>query len=192
MKITDTQKAMSMLALIALFAALASCGCVHIDRALAKLPEIGKPSDPSAPAAMQDEIDLSTVAWDGLDIRGWSITHDLAASVSGSAVRLAQNGTRVWPDVGKRASDGRVITGNAWVVAQISGQWRAATWEWMTQGQQSKNTKAVAGDHVKKSTWPSSWRPSRGETIYFAVSGLCRDNHRNASERTPFKKVIWP
>lgn len=155
-------------------------------------PTEGEPGQPIPPAQTGDAIDLASVAWDGFDIRAWPVTIDLDAAVIGSTVRLAQSGTRTWPDAGKRASDGRVLVANAWVIAKIGDQWRAATWEWMAQNQQSKASKAVAGDHVKRSAWPVNWRPASGETIYLAVSGLCRDAARNVQERSAFREVVWP
>jgi len=141
--------------------------------------------------AAGDEIDLAMVTWDGLDISGWAVTTDLRASRSGDKMMLSNSGTSSWKDVGSRTKDGRVVVGNAWVIAKINGEWRAATWEWLVVGQQQKAASAVAGDHIKKSTWGNDWRPSPGEELYFAVSGLCRDSARNNHERSPFVRVTW-
>ena len=148
-------------------------------------------TSPVVPPSSADALDLSGVAWDGLDISAWPITTDLQASRNGNTVNLINTGTSKWPDAGKRATDGRVVTGNAWVIANIGGRWRAATWEWLVVGQQSKAASSVAGDHIKKAAWPSDWKPKPGEKIYLAVSGLCRDQYRNVSERSQFVEVIW-
>ncbi|NLF96499.1 MAG: hypothetical protein GX569_07155 [Candidatus Riflebacteria bacterium] len=155
-------------------------------------PQTAKTSTPAPKSSGKDDIDLSQVAWDGHDIRNWPVTSNLSAGVVGGKVNLKHDKANTWPDVGKKASDGGPVTGNAWVIAKINGQWRAATWEWLRKGQQSKAATSIAGDHVKRGTWPKDWRPSPGETIYIAVSGLCRDKTRNVSERSQFKKVVWP
>jgi hypothetical protein len=140
----------------------------------------------------RDEIDLATVAWDGADVRGWEITHDLTASIGGSTVRLSQTATRDWPDVGKRASkDGRTLIGNAWVIARVNGVWRAATWEWMVQGQQSKGRSALSHEKIQSRAW-AGWSAQSGDTVYLMLSGLCRDNTRNIAARTPAVKVRVP
>lgn len=161
-----------------------------------KTPASSKPtaSKPAAakPSSGKDDIDLSTVAWDGADIRQWPVTTKLSAGVSKNTVTLNYDKAGVWPNVGKKATDGGPITANAWVIANINGTWRAATWEWLRPGQQSKAARSVAGDHVKKGSWGSGWRPKSGETVYMAVSGLCRDNTRNVAERSQFQKVVWP
>ena len=198
MKVSDTKKAMSMLAVIALFAALASCGCAHffdrIDAELERLDraalvdrfrDIETPAKPS-PKNPADEIDLSTVAWHGPDIRGWPIASEMpqGAYVSGSMLHFPHTRSGQW------AANEAGLEGNPWVIVRVGGQWRAATFEWLRKGQTSKPWAKVRADHIKVSAF-GDYQLQRGEEFYVIVSGRARGAEVGTQERTAARKVVW-
>jgi len=189
MKVSEATGATILMGIVfAIFAAILLCsaGCVHIDRVLDKLPEIGKPSDPSTPAAMQDEIDLSAVAWHGPDIRGWPIASEMpqGAYVSGSMLHFPHTKAGQW------AANKSGLEGNPWVIVRVGGQWRAATFEWLRKGQTSKPWEKVRADHIKVSAF-GDYQLQRGEEFYVIVSGRARGAEIGTQERTAARKVVW-
>ena len=92
--------------------------------------------------------DFAGVRWLHTNVSGWPQTASLNAGVSGSSVRLNYNKVDSWP---ARTVNGTVVNANAWIFVYRNGTWYAATWEWLRPGQTSKSTRAVAGDHIKKS-----------------------------------------
>jgi hypothetical protein len=147
--------------------------------------KIDEPAGSDSPAKNgADDIDLSTVAWDGCDIRKWPVTTTVSASI-GSKIVVSFDKANAWPP-------GRgELNGNLWVIANVGGKWRAATCEWLKHGQTVKERKCLASDHVQSSAW-GGWKAQSGDTLYLAVSGLCRDPARNVSERSQFQKVKVP
>jgi hypothetical protein len=148
----------------------------------------GAPASGGSTDSQGDELPAG-VKWLHADVSQWPITSDLEVRFSASSIVLDQDLTdRLSPG---DSPDGPMV-GNPWVVAQVDRQWFAATWEWLKRGQTSKSKAAVAGDHCKASPLSGAWRPKSGEVVYIAVSGLARSKTRNASERTPFVRVVWP
>lgn len=145
-----------------------------------------KPVRPIRPPDSRDEIDLSTVTWDHTDVSGWPITHTVTITkFTKDRITWKYDSVPKWD-----AKDG--LHANPWIIANIGGKWRAATWEWLRPGQSDKNMGGdkTFGNHIKKSAWPSDWDPAKGETVYFFVSGLARDSKRNSKERTNVIKVV--
>jgi hypothetical protein len=121
------------------------------------------------------------------DVSAWPETTTLKASVSkGGTVTLDYDKAKVW-----KAVDG--VNANPWVIVKwTDGKWYAATWEWLRFGQKSKDMGGKSwGGHIKKSPL-SGWEPKSGETVGLMVSGLVRDDRRNAQERTQVVWVEWP
>ncbi len=151
---------------------------------------------PPAAAGDSTTFDLSQVKWLHHDVSGWPVTTALDASVSKSGVvTLQYDKAKSWPAV-----DG--VNANPWVIAKwTDGNWYAATWEWLRQGQTSKDMGGKSwGEHIKVSPL-SKWEPKSGETVYMLVSGLARSgtraegiraNPRNVSERSAPVKVVFP
>ena len=76
----------------------------------------------------------------------------------------------------------------------LNGQWYAATFEWLRQGQTSKPKGVLdgsMGDHIKVPPL-NRWRPRSGERIGLMVSGLARTKMRNVQERSNVSMVTWP
>jgi len=146
--------------------------------------------DSGASRALKNDVDPATITFvQGPDIGKWPITHDLAASLSGNNVLLKQSATSTWP---AKLYQDKPLVGNSWVVANISGKWYGASFEWLAKGAQSRGKYTVAGDHIKyPRAFPADWRPKVGETIYVCVASLSRGGMRSVDERTPFKKIVW-
>lgn len=98
-----------------------------------------------------------------------------------------------WPAPG-------IAEGNPWVGAIIGGVLHFGTYEWLRPGQVCKGLGVPeSGDsvgdtlagHIKQGPL-ASWRPQPGETVYFFVSALARNEVRSVEERTNVVAVIWP
>lgn len=133
---------------------------------------------------------LSDVVWLDTDVSGWSETAKLSSvSISGSTISLPFDKTNTWSTV---YYDGADMNANPWIFIEKDGKWYASTWEWFKKGSYSKSTSAVAGDHMKKSEFSDSWKPTSGVRYGFMVSGLARLDKRNVSERSNIIMITWP
>ena len=125
-----------------------------------------------------------TVKFLNTDVSNWAVTASLNASVGGGKVNLPSSKARVWP-----TSDG--VNANAWVFVNLGGQWYAATWEYLRQGQTMKDMSGKSwGDHIKVAPL-SSWEPRPGERFGLMVSGLVRGGLSNVKERSNVSMVTW-
>ena len=125
-----------------------------------------------------------TVKFLNTDVSNWAVTASLNASVGGGKVNLPYSKARVWP-----ASDG--VNANPWVFVNLGGQWYAATWEYLRQGQTMKDMSGKSwGGHIKVSPL-SSWEPRPGERFGLMVSGLVRGGLSNVKERSNVSMVTW-
>jgi len=128
-----------------------------------------------------------SIIWLHTDVSGWAVTASLNASVSGGTIHMPYSKAKVWPAV-----DG--LNANPWVIANLNGQWYAATFEYFRHGQTSKPAGVLdgsKGDHIQVSPL-NRWRPRSGERIGLMVSGLARANSRNVRERSNIVMVTWP
>ena len=127
-----------------------------------------------------------TVKFLHTDVSSWPVTASLNASVGGT-INMPYSKAKVWPSV-----DG--VNANPWVFVNLNGQWYAATFEWLRQGQTSKPKGVLdgsMGDHIKVPPL-NRWRPRSGERIGLMVSGLARTKMRNVQERSNVSMVTWP
>jgi hypothetical protein len=128
--------------------------------------------------------------WLGPDASGWEVVTDLDVTVAGGEVRLDHNAT--FPVGGMVARDGGRLAGNPWVIAEVKGQWYAATWEWLRPGQKVKAASSVNGAHVKRREFSPDWKPASGQRIGFMVSSDARGPHRTSDIRSKVDWVVWP
>ena len=149
------------------------------------------PNPPGTPSGATTPVDLGQVNWLHADVSGWAQTSKLRVKINKSTVSLSYDKAGVWP--GTYSIGGATVAANPWIfVPQTDGTgWDGATWEWMKQGQTSKNRSSVAGDHIKKSPL-NNFKPVPGQWYGFMVSGLARDRARNVSERSNVVMVQWP
>ena len=136
-------------------------------------------------------VDLAQVNWLHANVAGWTETTKLRVKINKSTVSLSFDKASVWPAT--YSIGGATVGANPWIfVPQTDGTgWDGATWEWMKQGQTSKNRSSVAGDHIKKAPL-NDFKPVPGQWYGFMVSGLARDRARNVSERSNVVMVQWP
>jgi len=146
------------------------------------------PPAPSTDSPRQVPAGFAGVRWLHTNVSAWPETASLSAGVSGSSVLLNYDKSRSWPSA---FAGGTEVNANAWIFVYRGGTWYAATWEWLRPGQTSKSTRAVAGDHIKKSPL-NDFSPVSGEYYGFMVSGLARDSTRNVQERSNVDMVRWP
>ena len=126
-----------------------------------------------------------SIHWLHTNVSDWPVTATLSVNFSGSMINFPYSKSKEWPNV-----DGSV--GNPWVIAQIDGQWYAATFEWLRPGQTSKPKSTVGGGNIKASPMSGDWAPQSGQRVGIMVSGLARTKLRNVEERTPVVMVTWP
>ncbi len=138
-----------------------------------------------------DEIDLSQVIWLHHDVSGWAksstVTHITHAD---PPICIEHTKAGAWPAID---DSGTIIEGNPWVFVQISGQWYAATYEWLRPGQTCKNIDAGnIGAHIKIAPL-DSWRPRSGEVVGFMVSTPARFGPNGPkNERSNVVRFVWP
>jgi hypothetical protein len=143
------------------------------------------PQEPPVP-------DLSRVVWLHTNVSRWRQNATLrSVRLDERNICLDYDASRRWP---VRNPNGVEVVGNPWIFIWHDNRWYAGTWEWLRPGQTCKNRHAVAGSHIKRNPFGehSGWQPSSGHTYYFMVSGLARDRHRNAQERTNLVRFVWP
>ncbi len=151
----------------------------------------------------RDEVDLSAVKWvgDPAGVGAWPITVGLKVSITGNTVVMEMDRLPDWP-----AIDGSF--GNLWLIAKIDGQLKGASWEWTgTDRIIKKSLNDLSGDLKIPAEFPSDWHMASGEGFCIAVTSLSRGRWeglwrweyfaktgkgKDAHERTPFVKVIWP
>lgn len=131
--------------------------------------------------------DIGGIQWLNLNVSSWPVTTTLHAGISGGRINMEYDKANVWPVVGE-------VVANCWAIVKINGKWYAGTFEYLRPGQTSKSTGVLDGSrgpHFQKEPL-KSWRPRSGERFGLMVSGLCRDNRRNVSERSNIAIVTWP
>lgn len=150
---------------------------------LERWPEVIAPPEPETP---ESDIPPGTV-WLHPDVSAWPVTAALEARIEGGQILMPYGKEREWAEVGG-------LNANPWAIVQIDGTWYAGTFEWFRGGQTSKPVGVLdgsKGDHFKRSPL-NKWTPSTGERFGLMVSGLVRDNRRNAQERSNVSWVTWP
>jgi hypothetical protein len=106
-------------------------------------------------------------------------------TISTSQICIYHTKAGGWP-----VKDG--LEGNPWVAAFVGGKLNIGTYEWLRPGQICKGiTKANIGPHVKHGAL-ASWRPAKGETVYFFVSTLARLGATSSNERSDVYAFVWP
>ena len=159
--------------------------------ARAAVTVVVQPVNPPPPLGGNDEIDLRTVIWLHHDVSSWSQTSTITRITHGNPpICIEHTKAGAWPAID---DGGTVVEGNPWVFVQISGQWYAATYEWLRPGQTCKSLDAgdMAG-HIKVAPL-DSWRPRSGEVVGFMVSTPARfgpDGPKN--ERSNVVLFAWP
>lgn len=161
--------------------------------------QVGGPPQPApppttAPPGTVDEIDITQVVWQGLNVANWPITAALTnIQITPTQICLDYTGKNTWPAVDPSA-DGVLSPGNPWVFAFIGGVWYGSTYEWLRVGQICKNvTGPEFQDYVTGGAPMDSWAPALGETVGFMVSSLARQGPQSpVNQRTQIRLTTWP
>lgn len=150
-------------------------------------------SDVPSPVPNQfaDEIPAEEIKFLDADVYGWAKMYELGAvKRQGDVITLPQDGTRVWKPT-YTGSNGKEVSGNLWLVAQLSdGKWYAKTCDWMGVGQREKTVRCLNNDHLKHPLF-EGFEMEAGKDYGFFVSGFARGGKRNVQERTNIKKITW-
>ncbi|MBN2301617.1 MAG: hypothetical protein JXN60_03775, partial [Lentisphaerae bacterium] len=124
--------------------------------------------------------DFNGIIWMyGPDISGWPQTVTLTAEGGGEEVTLHYDVMQNWAP-----SPGSDVNANCWVVFEFHGKRYASTFDYLRVGQAVKESPNIP-------TPDGMWRPSRGETVGFMVSGMCRNELRTVNERSNIAYCIW-
>jgi len=135
------------------------------------------------PAALP--FDWSEINWlNGIDISSWPVTSELKVSLKGNKILLDYDKTNVWKN------NDQNLNANCWVFLEYNGKWYGSTWEFMREGYTEREKAALEGGHIGMNPL-KAWKPIPGDVLYLCNSGLARGPHRNVSERTSIKKLIW-
>lgn len=135
-----------------------------------------------------DCIDLGNVQFLHYNfVKDWKCSATLNVQLIGSKIRLDYNKDAVWKP---KKHKGGLLCCNFWVIFYHGGVWKASTFEFGRPNQIVKEKSSVAGKKFGNKKW-ADWKPSKGEVLYFMVSGLCRGGHKNVQERSNIVKVVW-
>jgi hypothetical protein len=140
-----------------------------------------------------DEIDPNQITWLHANISDWTVSSTITGVTlpgAGGTMCIFHTEAGAWPLYVDNGVEGE---GNAWIFANIGGQWYGGTFEWLRPGQQCKPviTRENIGPHVKQSPL-SSWVPQSGEVVGVAMSTPARSNLRTSNQRTNVVLVTWP
>ncbi len=142
--------------------------------------------------------DFSDVIWLDPDISSWPATGSLSVSVTGPWLNLVTDKATVWPAIPHPIlRNSPCCNRNAWGFINFGGQWYAATWEWMSFGQNAKAASSFDGGHLKRAPFFNGtipwWEPKCGEIYGFMLSGFARFglNVINVRERTEIAFYQW-
>lgn len=115
-------------------------------------------------------------------------TATLSVDIRDGFVFLDYDKRNVWPrGTGNNGATAlSCCVANAWAFIEVDGIWRAATWEFMRDGQIAKQFNALRGpQHIRFSPL-SNYFPSTGDVVGFMVAGITRNrlSFNNVRERS--------
>jgi hypothetical protein len=132
---------------------------------------------------------MSDVIWLHENVSEWEVTSEVTGvMIDHDTICIEHTKAGKWPRRG-------IGEGNPWVVANVDGQWYAATYEYLRSGQTCKHITRRGewgiGPHTKRHPL-ESWAPRKGELVGFFVSTFARDSTRTSNERSNIQMVEWP
>ena len=138
-----------------------------------------------------DQIDLSTVNWLNTNVSDWAQTSTITrVNIGSPPIGIEHTKAGQWPSI---TAGGTVVEGNPWILANIDGEWYAATYEWLRPGQTEKQISAEnIGANTKKPPL-DGWQPKSGDTVGLMVSTPARFGPEGPiNERSNVVLVTWP
>ena len=151
----------------------------------------------------------SNITWLHTDVSAWNITSEI------SNVEIKDNGevciyhsqSGQWQaETNVESGVTEAVEGNAWIIVPIRDSYYAATYDYLREGEPCHmldvgsianlyDSDKSLGKRTDKEPL-KSWIALGGDTIYFMVSGLARNDKRNdkrnVQERSDFIKVTLP
>jgi len=151
----------------------------------------------TTPPSDASEFNIQDVefTYDKLDIGAWPETAKLRGVTitgtegDGSGMIKFDWDIPSWPAI-KMFGDGALTIGNPVVIVKKNGKWYGASFTWLRPGQKEKGRFEIDDPTIKQGPLVG-WKPSKGETVYFMIAGLCREKQRNVSERTNVVKYTF-
>ena len=131
-----------------------------------------------------DEILPADIKWLGVNVGAWKKTYGLEVEYNATQIIHKTDAHRQWP-----AKEN--ISANCWIIANINGQWYAATHEFMRPNTNWRGKNTLDEDHIERREF-IGWRPKNGEKVGHVVSGVVRNpNLKNVQERTNIVLKEW-
>lgn len=153
-----------------------------------------EPAPAPQPAPAVDELDPRIVAWDEpLSPASWPITATItSARFTGDGVEAQHSGTEGWPVRRDGGDPEKPSIGNWLLIAEcMDGRYHGAAIEWLGKGRTRVTGKRFDGtDNIHGIL--STWRPTRGETIYLMLSTVVRASPFTTQERSQIVAVKIP
>lgn len=119
---------------------------------------------------------------------GMEETATLSVDIRNGFVVLDYDRKNVWPrGTGNNGATAlSCCVANAWAFIEVDGIWRAATWEFMRDGQTAKQFNALRGPQHIRFPPLSDYFPSTGDVVGFMVAGITRNrlSFNNVKERS--------
>jgi len=154
---------------------------------------------PPPPHDERDAIDINLVNWNRSEeeVKTWPIKATMTLCSPDRApadIVLAYDAGTRWPNL----ADNKKVNANVHVIFMIDGRYYGGTWEWLRREVVSATWRRhleVPFDEIGRQTQMTQMekhRLSKGDKVWFMVSGLCRGGARNVKERTQIMEVTWP
>ncbi len=165
-----------------------------------KTPTSGGTTPPAPlPGGGTDQIVASSITWlspASTNVSSWTITSTVTDVVqSGDQICVNHTKAGQWP-LADIFGTGPVIEGNIMIVAQFSGKWYGAGFDWLGQGRTCKTMPAneYGRDQIRVYPMDASWAgPRSGDQIGLLVSTPSSDRIpiRTVDERSNIVVVTW-
>ena len=167
--------------------------------------QIGEASGP-------DAVDLNTVRFAHLvggyparvDLANWPITSTMGnVTISPGKICVPHSKMSQWPDAPDVGGRPTMLEGNPWIIAEINGQLWAGFWEWMlgaggdvcktmSSRPPASTTASEMAGHIKAGPF-ATWKPKKGDKVWFFITSLAWPGIDTARERTQVVGPIeWP
>jgi hypothetical protein len=148
-------------------------------------PVVGKPVEVNLEPVKQNDLDFVQVWKGNKAVKDWKVTTSLKVSVQ---PKLRFETTQEWKGQVLFAN-GKVLSGNIWIVVQMNGKWTATTCEWIRPGKVLNISRSMVFEEFRDKA-ELDHDNKVGDIVYFFLSGLIRTGARNVQERSEVVEVV--
>jgi hypothetical protein len=150
---------------------------------------------PPPPPPPPSGIDLTQTIFLHTNVTSWAQTSTITGvSIGNGQICVYHTKAGQWPTSLFGSNDPIAVEGNVWIIANVGGQWYAATYDWLRPGQECKFVTGpeLGRDQIRIPPLDASWEPRSGDLVGFMVSTRARDHVRAGMERTNVVTIRWP